>query len=112
LAAIVKRERGQEWLDALEAAKEPWFWFSTGPGYCHQHRAWIDDLSVPFSAMRGYIEKLRVGVDIDRPLEDILAERERLATEYRDLLDTEQDKAAFAEVLELARKVFPFVENH
>jgi pyruvate,water dikinase len=112
LAEIAASPQGERWMDAFESAKEPWFWFSTGPGYCHQHRAWIDDLSVPFSAMRGYIEKLRLGVDIDRPLEDILAERERLATEYRDLLDTEQDKAAFAEVLELARKVYPFVENH
>jgi pyruvate, water dikinase len=112
LAAIAGRVRGQEWLDALEAAKEPWFWFSTGPGYCHQHRAWIDDLSVPFSAMGGYIEKLQEGIDIDRPLDELVEERERLATEYAELLPTDQDREAFGQVLGLARKVYPLVENH
>jgi pyruvate,water dikinase len=112
LAAVGAAERGDEWLAALEEAKEPWFWFSTGPGYCHQHRAWIDDLRVPFGAMRGYIAKLQAGENIDRPLDEILRERERIATEYRELLPTDDDRSAFDETLELARKVYPFVENH
>jgi pyruvate,water dikinase len=112
LAAIAEHARGQQWLDALESAKEPWFWFSTGPGYCHQHRAWIDDLTVPFSAMRGYIEKLQAGIDIDRPLDELVGERERIAGEYAELLPTDQDREAFQEVLGLARKVYPLVENH
>jgi pyruvate,water dikinase len=112
LAAIGRHENGQEWLDALEAAKEPWFWFSTGPGYCHQHRAWVDDLTVPFSAMKGYVEKLQDGIDIDRPLHALVGERERIASEYRELLPTDEDREAFQQVLELARKVYPLVENH
>jgi phosphohistidine swiveling domain-containing protein len=110
--AIGAAAQGERWLAAFEEAKEPWFWFSTGPGYCHQHRAWIDDLTVPFSAMRGYIEKLQRGEDIDRPLEQILRERDRIATEYAALLPTDEDRDAFHEVLELARTVYPFVENH
>jgi len=112
LGAIAGAENGQRWLDALEEAKEPWFWFSTGPGYCHQHRAWMDDLTVPFSAMRGYLEKLRDGVNIDRPLEEIVAERERIAGEYSELLPTDDDRDAFRQVLDLARLVYPLVENH
>ncbi len=112
LEALASTPDGGRWLAAFEEAKEPWFWFSTGPGYCHQHRAWIDDLSIPFSAMRGYIEKLDEGVDIDRPLDAILRERERIAAEYRELLGTEQDRDAFTQALELARQVYPFVENH
>jgi pyruvate,water dikinase len=112
LAAIASAHAGQQWLEAFEGAKEPWFWFSTGPGYCHQHRAWIDDLTVPFNAMRGYVEKLQRGENIDRPLDRILSERERLATEYAELLPTDDDREAFNQVLELARKVYPFVENH
>jgi pyruvate,water dikinase len=112
LSAISAAPNGQRWLEAFEEAKEPWFWFSTGPGYCHQHRAWIDDLSIPFSAMRGYIEKLRDGVDIERPLEEILGERERIVQEYSELLPTDDDREAFRQVLGLARQVYPETENH
>jgi pyruvate,water dikinase len=112
LAAIARAPHGEAWLAAFEEAKEPWFWFSTGPGYCHQHRAWIDDLTVPFSAMRGYIEKLQEGVDIDRPLQALVQDRERIVAEYAELLPTDADREAFTKVLELARKVYPFVENH
>ncbi len=112
LAAIGAAPNGQRWLTALEEAKDPWFWFSTGAGYCHQHRAWVDDLTVPFSAMRGYIEKLQRGENIDRPLDQILAERERIAGEYSELLPTDDDREAFRQVLGLARQVYPYVENH
>ena len=61
--------------------------------------------------MRGYVEKLQAGEPVDRPLERILAERERMTTEYGELL-TEEDHAAFLELVQLARKVYPYVENH
>ena len=111
LAAISDAPQGERWLESFENAKEPWFWFSTGPGYSHEHRAWMDDLRLPFNAMRGYIEKLRAGEDISRPLEEIRVESERIFSEYRDLLGS-GDREAFTEVRELARTVYPFVENH
>jgi pyruvate, water dikinase len=111
LAAIAQSPDGQQWLDAFEAAKEPWFWFSSGPGYSHEHRAWIDDLRLPFSAMAGYVAKLRAGEDIARPLEAIRSESERIFDEYRELLGVD-DSEAFTEMRELARTVYPFVENH
>jgi pyruvate,water dikinase len=112
LAALGSHERGGQWLEAFEAAKDPWFWFSTGAGYTHTDRAWIDDLRLPFTALRGYVEALLRGEDIRRPLEAILAERVRVTDEYRELLPTDGDRAAFDGLVELARKVFPFVENH
>jgi pyruvate,water dikinase len=111
LAAIAGSPGGQQWIEAFEAAKEPWFWFSSGPGYSHEHRAWIDDLRLPFSAMAGYVAKLRAGEDISRPLEAIRAESERIFNEYRDLLAGD-DRDAFTDMRELARTVYPFVENH
>ncbi|HZT06927.1 MAG TPA: PEP-utilizing enzyme [Chloroflexota bacterium] len=111
LAAISEAPQGERWLESFENAKEPWFWFSTGPGYSHEHRAWIDDLRLPFNAMRGYIEKLRAGEDISRPLEEIRVESERIFDEYRDLLGS-GDREAFTAMRELARTVYPFVENH
>ena len=111
LAAISDAPQGERWLESFENAKEPWFWLSTGPGYSHEHRAWMDDLRLPFNAMRGYIEKLRAGEDISRPLEEIRVESERIFGEYRDLLGS-GDREAFTEMRELARTVYPFVENH
>ncbi|MFD0662618.1 hypothetical protein [Thermocatellispora tengchongensis] len=56
LAAVAGAgDPGARWLAAFEAAKDPWFWFSTGAGYQHSDRAWIDDLRLPFRALRGYI---------------------------------------------------------
>jgi pyruvate,water dikinase len=112
LAEIGRRERGGEWLAALEAAKEPWFWYSTGAGYTHTDRAWADDLRLPFNSMRGYVEKLEAGEPVDRPLERILGDRGRITAEYRELLPTDEDRVAFDELVQLARTVYPYVENH
>jgi pyruvate, water dikinase len=112
LRAIGERPRGPEWLAAFDEAKDPWFWFSTGAGYTHSDRAWIDDLRLPFSAMRGYIQALQAGEDIRRPLDEILAERTRVTAEYRTYLPTDADRESFDGLVELARQVFPFVENH
>lgn len=101
-----------EWRAALEEAKDPWFWYSTGAGYTHTDRAWIDDMRLPLSALRGYVQKLQAGEEIARPLDQITGERERITSEYRDLLGSEDDKAAFDGLVNLARTVYPYVENH
>jgi pyruvate,water dikinase len=111
-AQIAERPQGSQWLTALEDSKEPWFWYSTGAGYTHTDRAWMDDLRLPLSAMGGYIEKLRRGERIDRPLEEIIKERTRITGEYADLLASDEDRQAFLELVELARTVYPYVENH
>lgn len=112
LAQMAGSTGGAEWLAAFEAARDPWFWFSTGPGYCHQHRAWMDDFTIPFKAMQGYIRKLEQGESIDRPLDHILAERERITAEYSALLAGVEDRQAFQQMVGLARRVYPYVENH
>jgi pyruvate,water dikinase len=112
LAAMRGRDGGAEWLAALEEAKEPWFWYSTGAGYTHTDRAWMDDLRLPVAALRGYVEKLEAGEAIERPLEQIVAERKRITDEYRELLPGDEDREAFAQLVELARTVYPYVENH
>jgi pyruvate,water dikinase len=112
LEAIAAAPRGDEWIAALEEAKEPWFWFSTGDGTSHAHASWMQDMTVPFTVMKTYTEKLERGEGIDRPLAALQAERERLAIEYRALLNTDEDRASFDQLLGLARLVFPYVENH
>ena len=61
--------------------------------------------------MRGYIRKLQAGEEIDTPQEAVIAEHDRVASEYIDLLDGD-DKANFEAKLGLSRTVFHYVENH
>jgi pyruvate,water dikinase len=112
LAAVGRAPRGAEWLAALEEAREPWFWYSTGSGLSHNHPSWNDDLTFPLDILRGYVTKLRGGESIDRPLEAVEAERERITSEYRELLTAEEDRQGFDQLVQLARTVYPFVENH
>lgn len=112
LQKLAKIEEGKLWLEEFEQRKDPWFHTSTGDGFYHHHRSWADDLAFPFSAIRGYIEKLRAGEDISRPVDRLVAERERIAVEYAKLLDSDGDRQAFTEMLGLSRKVFPHVESH
>ena len=105
-------DEGRRWLEAFEAAKDPWFWYSTGAGYSHQDRAWMDDLRVPFAALRGYLDRLDRGEEIELPTEALRAEGDRLAADYEEALSSAEERQSFRELLELSRTVYPYVENH
>ncbi|MGZ8351452.1 MAG: PEP-utilizing enzyme, partial [Allosphingosinicella sp.] len=79
-------EPGREWLRELETSRHPWFNVNTGDGFYHYHRSWNDDLSLPFSALPGYIRKIKAGDNIERPTGQLTAERQQLIDGYRDLL--------------------------
>jgi len=112
LAELRSSAAGRAWIDDLETRKHPWFFMSTGDGFYHHHRAWADDLRLPFAAITGYVAQLRDGVELDRPKEQLLAERERIAAEYRELLPGDAERAQFDEMLGLCRHVFPHAESH
>ena len=113
LASLAERgEGGKRWLAAFEEAREPWFNVSTGDGFYHHHRSWADDLTVPFTALPRYVAQVRDGSLGARPTEALRAERERIASEYRELLGSDEERAAFDQMLGLCRLVFPFVEDH
>ena len=107
LGQIADSPNGRPWLTALEDAKDPWFWYSTGSGYNHQHRSWMDDMRLPFNAMRGYIERLEAGEDIERPLREVTEERDRIIAEYRELVRSEEDRAAFDHLVEPGAEGLP-----
>jgi pyruvate,water dikinase len=110
-AELELSEAGRRWLAELEAIKEPWFNMATGDGLYHYYRSWQDDPSIPYASLIGYVQALKAGERIERPTEEILRERERLAEEYGALLD-EETRKSFFELLRLSQTVFPYVEEH
>ncbi len=111
-AALKQSAPGNEWLAALEKARDPWFNVSTGTGWFHHDRSWNDQMNIPLSGITTYIEKLKQGVSIERPTAKVSAERDRITAEYRDLIGNDGDRKQFDELLGCARTVFPYVENH
>lgn len=109
---LQESERGKTWLASLEEVKQPWFNFSAGTGFYHHDKVWLDDLDVPFGFIADYIGQLEKGVSLERPLDSICAERERVASEYASLLAGDADRETFLGKLGLARTVFPYIENH
>jgi pyruvate, water dikinase len=113
LEALARRgEPGQRWLAGLDAARDPWFHVSTGDGFYHHHRSWNDNLTVPFAALPRYVRMVRDGEELSRPTEQLRQERERIVAEYRGLLGSDEERAAFDQMLGLVRLVFPYVEDH
>jgi len=103
---------GKEWLAELETSRNPWFNVNVGDGFYHYHRSWNDDLSMPFAALPGYIAKVKAGQNIERPMAQLIEEREQLVADYRELLDTDEDRATYDQLITLAHRVFPYVEGH
>jgi pyruvate,water dikinase len=112
LAELRETEAGRAWIDDLESRKHPWFYMSTGDGFYHHHRAWMDDLRLPFAAITDYVARLRENASLDRPKEQLLLERDRIAGEYAALLADEGQRTQFEEMLGLCRHVFPHAEGH
>jgi len=105
-------EPGRAWLEELAVSRDPWFNINVGDGFYHQHRSWNDDLSMPFGALPGYIANVKAGEPIERPIEKLLAERKQLIAEYRELLNNDEERTAYDQMIGLAHRVFPYVEGH
>jgi phosphohistidine swiveling domain-containing protein len=110
-AELSTSDAGRAWLDELEQVKDPWFNMATGDGLYHYYGSWLDDPSIPYASLNGYVRALKAGEEIERPTEEIQRERDRLSEEYGALLGDEARKT-FEELLALSRRVFPFVEEH
>jgi pyruvate,water dikinase len=60
----------------------------------HYYRSWLDDPSIPYASLIGYVAALKAGEDVERPTEELARERDRLAEEYGALLDEDARKAS------------------
>jgi pyruvate, water dikinase len=105
-------EPGRSWLAELETSRHPWFNINVGDGFYHYHRAWNDDLSMPFACLPEYIKRVKAGETLERPIHRLRAERQELIEGYRELLNTDEDRGAYDQMITLAHRVFPYVEGH
>ena len=112
LEAIASRRGGAQWLQAWSQAQQPWFNFSAGSGFYHTDKVWAENPDIPLGFIRDYIARARRGERLERPVDAIAAERERIVSEIMELFRTDEERAVFRAKLGLARTVFPFVENH
>ena len=111
LTAVAALPHGASWITEWEAAKDPWFNFTSGNGFYASDEYWIDNLDTPMSYIVDYTERVARGETIMRPTKALVTERDRITSEYSELLD-EDAAASFAGKLGLARQVYPYVEDH
>ena len=92
-ASLVQRERGR-WLLSLPSLLE----------------------RRPDDAVRGAAELHPAGAgpatSSSARCSSCMAERRQLIADYRELLATDEDRAAFDQMIALAHRVFPYVEGH
>ena len=93
---------GRMWLEEWEAAKNLWFYISTGSGFHHWEERWINNLDIPLTLLKKYLQ--------DEP-QTAPRPPDRLAEEYAKLLPEELRKA-FWDYLHYARKAFRYIEEH
>jgi pyruvate, water dikinase len=111
LARIADADGGAGWIAAWETAQDPWFNFTVGNGFYGHDKYWIEHQEIPLSYIKDYMRRLDRGDEILRPVEALVAERDRVVTEYRDLVDGD-NLAQFDAKLGLAAMAYPYVENH
>lgn len=111
LEAIGVASGGQRWLARWEEAKDPWFNFTIGNGFYGHDKYWNEHQEIPLGFVADYILRIQGGANILRPTEKLIAEKERIVEEYRDLLDPEL-RSIFDAKRSLAATAYPYVENH
>jgi pyruvate,water dikinase len=111
LSTLSASEAGKAWVADFEATREPWFNYFSEYGFLHDQETWNENLAIPLQGVARYIERLESGDAIDRPVEQLRASQDELASEYRALLNPAEAKR-FDEALNLSRAVFPYIEEH
>jgi pyruvate,water dikinase len=107
----VRDAGGDAWVEQYIGAQDPWFNFTVGNGFYGHDKYWIEHQEIPLGYIKEYIRRVDEGADIMRPIEKLIAEKDRIVGEYRELIDGET-RALFDGKLGLAATAYPYVENH
>jgi pyruvate, water dikinase len=110
--ALKSSDEGKAWLDELEQIRNPWFYVSCGSGWYHYEGSWVNTMDVPFSYMQSYVERLEKGEKIERELGHISEERERIVSEYKALIQSEDDRKTFDDAYQVVRSIYRYAEDH
>lgn len=105
-------DAGRVWLEELERIKNPWFFVSCGSGWYHFEGSWTNKMDVPFSYMQSYVERLEKGERIERSLTAISEERDRIVSEYKALIKTDDDRKSFEDAYKVVRTIYRYAEDH
>jgi pyruvate,water dikinase len=109
---LKQHEAGRMWLEELDRVKNPWFYVSCGSGWYHYEGSWITKLDIPFSYMKGYVERLEKGERIERSITAITEERDRIVAEYRGLIQSDEDRKSFDDAFDTVRTIYRYAEDH
>ena len=112
IAELEKTADGKKWLAEMEKVKNPWFYISCGSGWFYYEGSWLNKLDIPFTYMKSYVERLDRGETIERSLDEISETREKMVTEYRKLIKSDEDRASFEDAYKTVRAIYQFAEDH
>jgi pyruvate,water dikinase len=111
-AQLARTPDGRQWLEEYEKAKDPWFFVSCGSGWFHYEGSWLTQPEIPFGYIKGYIENLEKGDKIERSLDEIDKQREKIVVEYRKLIKTPEDTKSFEDAYGTIRTIYRYAEDH
>ena len=112
VADLQNTEDGKKWLAEYEKAQDPWFYVSCGSGWFHYEGSWLTDPEIPYSYIKGYVERLENGETIERSLDEIEKQRDEIVAEYRNLIKTDEDRKAFDDAYNTIRTIYRYAEDH
>ena len=112
IAELERTPEGKQWLEAFEKAKDPWFYVSCGSGWFHFEGSWINNLDIPYSYIKSYVERLGNGETIERSLDQVEKERDETVAKYRDLIQSDEDRETFDGAYNTVRTIYRYAEDH
>ncbi|MBC8418790.1 MAG: PEP-utilizing enzyme, mobile region [Desulfobacterales bacterium] len=112
IAELERTPEGKQWLEAFDKAKDPWFYVSCGSGWFHFEGSWINNLDIPYSYIKSYVERLGNGETIERSLDQVEKERDETVAKYRDLIQSDEDRETFDGAYNTVRTIYRYAEDH
>jgi pyruvate,water dikinase len=112
IAELQQSEAGKSWLAEFEKSSDPWFMVSCGSGWYNHEGSWLTNLDIPYSYIKGYVERLEKGETIERSLDKIEQERDEIVAEYRKMIQSDDDRKAFDDAYNTIRTIYRYAEDH
>lgn len=112
VAELQKIPDGRQWLEEFDKAKEPWFYVSCGSGWFHHEGSWVTNLELPYGYIKSYVARLERGEKIERSLDEIDKQRDKIVEEYRNLITSDEDRKSFDDAYKTIRTIYRYAEDH